>query len=112
MRKCVFVYFFKVALSVKNVNSVCGFANHVAEFTLTVFLPSTNFVLFAFFRGNDFRLVRQPLGPVLGELVDVRLGDGDEGADFLHGRGIFLVDDFLDEQLDGAVTPFIALLGE
>jgi hypothetical protein len=57
-------------------------------------------------------LFRQPLLPLFGELVHVLFGHGDERADFVKDRGIFLQVDFVDEEFDGSITPFVNLLGE
>ena len=68
------------------------------------------FASFVCFAGQA--LIWQPLLPVFAEFFDVVLGDGNQRADFLHGGGILFVDDLFDQQLNGAVTLFIALLRE
>src|ERR1041385_2586297 len=57
-------------------------------------------------------LFRQPLLPILRELVHIRLGDRDQFADILDLRRLFLEMDAIDEVFDRPIAPLIDLLSQ
>src|SRR5207247_6249548 len=70
-----------------------------------------HFVLFEFLCGKEL-LFRQPFLPVPGELVGGLLGYWNQRTHVLQSSRVFLEVNLVDEVFDGAVTPFIDLLGQ
>ena len=57
------------------------------------------------------RLLREPFVPFFCEFIYVLGGYGDEHADVADLGGVFFEVDLVEEVFDGAMTPFVDLLG-
>ncbi len=62
--------------------------------------------------GDDLHSLRQPFLPVPGELIGSFLGYRNQCAEVSNRGRVFLEVNLVDEVFDGAVTPFIDLLGQ